>query len=107
MTKDTEAADIAKLAEVAEGIGLPPHRLSALAYLLANFPSDGKPRDREAQIDALLLGFIEKREITKPCASCGTARPDYSYFKITPAGKLFSAAVEALNPLIRDTPHDG
>ena len=63
---------------------------------LTNFPKDGQFRsDEQRQIapDLILANFIERVEITKACKCCGTEKPDYSYFKITPGGRLFMRAM--------------
>lgn len=69
--------------------GMTRAQIDAVVHLLANFPADGKPQDRDAAIDATLLGFIERRDITKPCRECGTLRHDYSFSRVTAAGRLF------------------
>lgn len=67
----------------------------AMLAALREFPDNGKPPNNEITTCLVVAGFIERREITKPCRECGTARPDYSYCKITDGGKLFMALGEA------------
>jgi hypothetical protein len=97
----SRAGEIAGWGAIAETVGITSDRLSGIAHLLAHFPANGKPQDRDAAIDAVLLGFIERHEVTKPCRECGTARPDYSYHKVTASGKLFSATIERLREIER------
>lgn len=67
--------------------GISRAQIDAVIDLLANFPADGKPQDREAMTDAILLGFIERKDIQKNCRECGTLLHDYSYCRVTAAGK--------------------
>lgn len=40
------------------------------------------------------LGYVEERTIMKPCKACGTSLRDYSYDKITAAGReVLNAAI--------------
>jgi hypothetical protein len=61
--------------------------------VLRDFPADGQLRslDQNTLTDLLLAGFIERREVKKPCKTCGTERYDYAYFHITGGGRLFMA----------------
>jgi hypothetical protein len=67
---------------------------------LAAIPANGKPprgmmTEEGVIIEWLIaLGFIEEHEQTKPCRDCGTPRPDYSYVKVSPAGRYYMAAME-------------
>lgn len=67
----------------------------AMAQALEDFPSDGKTPNNEVTMALIAAGFIECRQITKPCRECGTERPDYGYCKITVGGKLFLAMARA------------
>lgn len=66
--------------------------LRELADALANFPSNGKPPLGDTTTMLVLLNFIERREVEKPCRTCGNPQLDYSYFRITGAGRYFLAA---------------
>lgn len=60
--------------------------------LLENWPDDARP-DR---LDGMMLsvafaeaaGLIERTTTTKPCSACGAPKPDYSFYRITPAGQV-------------------
>lgn len=73
-----------------------PVEVDALATFLRNFPADGKIRHDDQQISYVAIGsgMIEYQLVTKPCATCGTARPDYGYHRLTTAGRYFLAALE-------------
>lgn len=66
-----------------------PNLLSAMIDRLANFPSDGKPPIDETTMALIACGFIERQEVQKHCATCGTLRLDYSYLKLTAGGRAF------------------
>jgi hypothetical protein len=80
------------MGDVAEIAGAELHELAAA---LASFPSNGKPPASEATDMLVLLNFIERREVQKPCRNCGTPLLDYSFFRITGAGRYFLAAMTA------------
>lgn len=66
---------------------------------LLSFPDNGKPPEgfgtEEGMVTLAMLeyGLLKRHDQTKPCRECGTPRPDYSYMKITPAGRLFMGAM--------------
>jgi hypothetical protein len=72
--------------------------VDSILDLLRNFPADGQvERDgsrKDAGMNAVLLGFIERREVKKPCPTCGHEKFDYGYFAITPAGRALLAFAE-------------
>jgi hypothetical protein len=81
---------------VSEGSNL----VKPLYEILRDFPSDGQLRklDQDTIATLLIAGFIERREVEKPCRTCGKPQFDYAYFRITGGGRLFMAAVENATP---------
>lgn len=74
--------------------GLPQERIAAVAELLFNFPADGKLPETEAATDAFVSGLVTEYTVKKPCRNCGTPLTDYSYCRITQAGRFFMQAME-------------
>ena len=70
-----------------------PNDIPLLARALADYPANGKP-DLTDPISVKLreYGLIEERHTKKHCPTCGTERPDYHWYAITPAGRIFMAA---------------
>lgn len=71
--------------------------------LIDDFPADGRldRSDRFQKVAtqfAIGLGFIERRETKANCPRCGTPRPDYSYYAVTPTGKMLQAAFHLETP---------
>lgn len=87
--------------------GIPDAAIAAMVDALDNFPANAAPPDNEATTLLILAGFLERREITKACSSCGAARHDYSYMRITEGGKLFHAAARAAQWASPLSPKDG
>ena len=71
-----------------------------LAEMLAAVRSGAKFEDQDKRLAVLAIAYnlIQSEEVKKPCKCCGAPRHDYSYFKITGAGRLLIAALES-------TPH--
>jgi hypothetical protein len=68
--------------------------LERMLAVLRAFPDDGKPEKSASQeviVDLISYNLIERREVQKACQCCGTPRLDYSFFRITPAGRLILA----------------
>jgi hypothetical protein len=64
--------------------------LQMMKIALRDYPGNGKPDPNDS--GTILLrkyGLIEEQVQNKRCQACGTERPDYHWFKITPAGRLF------------------
>lgn len=76
---------------------IPAHEIQALADALANFPSNGKPQESDTMMTLILAGLVERQEVKKPCRNCGQPLLDYSFMRITAAGRYFLAAA-ALAP---------
>ena len=72
--------------------GLSQERIAAVAELLFNFPADGKLPETEAATDAFVSGLVQEQRVSKPCRNCGTPLTDYSYCRITQAGRFFMQA---------------
>lgn len=72
----------------------PPTDLQALYDKLKSWPANGKPEYDDNVLIAHSLGYVENVEVKKHCPSCGAPKYDYSYMKITPAGRFFMAAME-------------
>ncbi len=72
--------------------------------LLGTFPADGQLRsdlfDPLTVTEAISCSLIERVVIEKPCKTCGTRRHDYSFFRITAAGRYFLAATH-----LKGNPH--
>jgi hypothetical protein len=65
--------------------------------VLRDFPADGQLQrmdDRDTFFDLAMSGLVERQEVQKECKTCGTPKYDYAYWRITPAGRLFMAAME-------------
>jgi hypothetical protein len=58
--------------------------------------ADNKARDLapDQKLALVINGLAEEREQTKNCPTCGTKRPDFMWLHITPAGRLFMAAMD-------------
>lgn len=76
------------------GHHIPNETIRAMIELLSDWPDNGKPPHSDATLAAVALGYIENREITKPCRACGKPELDYRYMHVTLAGRLFLAAVQ-------------
>jgi len=74
---------------------LPYKDFEAMADVLANWPANSKPSMSRALQWLIAYGMVKEEVTAKPCKTCGTARPDYSYLTITLAGKAFLAAMTA------------
>lgn len=72
--------------------------ITSVIHLLQNWPSDGNPDKLDGQqltvAYAYGAGLIERITQKKQCSACGAARDAFSYYKITPAGRLLVDAVE-------------
>ena len=68
--------------------------LQRFAQRLHNWPPNGKPEMDDDVFTLKALGLIEEIDITKPCALCGTSRRDYSFMKVTLAGRIFLRAMD-------------
>lgn len=67
----------------------------AIVQLLKTFPDDGRlPMATVEEHIALEAGFIQQRTINRTCDSCGTVRPNFTYYAITNAGRLLLALAE-------------
>lgn len=60
-----------------------------IVTLLREWPDNGKPPNSVVLQWAQFFRFVEEIDVRKLCSACGTPRHDYSYMKITPAGKAF------------------
>lgn len=68
----------------------------AIVQLLKTFPDDGRlPMDSVEEHIALEAGFIQQRTVNRTCNSCGTVRPNFTYYAITNAGRMLLAFAEA------------
>lgn len=71
---------------------LPEEPMRKQFEALRDFPADGRPdgtADPETMTWLILNGYIELHEQMKACSCCGTPKLDYSFFRITNAGRLF------------------
>lgn len=84
--------------------GIPSADLSLMLDGLRNFPSNAKPEDSEATFLLIAYGLIERQEVKKPCRTCGTSLLDYSYFRITAAGRCVLALTHDAQPSEGITP---
>ena len=82
---------MSKLSDRVEAAAGADREMDELVDLLTNFPANGKPQGDMKQV-AVAYGLIAPVTQNKNCPACGTTRPDYTYFKITPAGKLLLRA---------------
>lgn len=64
--------------------------------LMDSWPDDARPDRLDGSAITLAwaeaVGLVERCEIQKPCASCGTPRIDYTFWRITAAGQACLAA---------------
>lgn len=68
----------------------------AIIQILKTFPDDGRlPMSTVEEHIAVESGFIERRNVKRPCKTCGTERPDFTYYSITNAGRLLLAYAES------------
>lgn len=58
---------------------------------LRNFPANGRPgwTQHDTGIALIVRGYIQTVEVNKACKCCGIERLDYTYFRITAAGRQF------------------
>ena len=73
-------------------------QLQAMADVLINWPADGKPEPSKARSALFISGLIVETDVKKYCKSCGSPQVDYSYCRITEAGKMFLAAMQRSKP---------
>jgi hypothetical protein len=72
-------------------------QIEEMIECLAAWPADGRPQNVMLRTALQALGFIEEKTQMKSCKSCGTPRPDWTYYKITPAGKILLAVAAQRN----------
>jgi len=67
---------------------------SALASVVSDILTGKRADDlnRDEVTMALAYGLIESREQTKPCPTCGTAKFDFRFWRVTGAGRLLVQA---------------
>jgi hypothetical protein len=70
-------------------------QLQEMADVLINWPADGKPEQSVARNRLFISGLIVETDVKKHCKSCGAPQVDYSYCRITEAGKMFLAAMQS------------
>jgi len=67
------------------------HLLRSSLELMDSWPADARPDRLDGSAITLsyaeAVGLVERCEIQKPCAACGTPRTDYTFYRITPAGQ--------------------
>lgn len=81
-------------------------RLGRLLEMLEDWPDDSRPdriceRAGEESTSVILslgiaIKWIEEVDIMKPCASCGTSKAAYRFYRITPAGQAALDVSKAL-----------
>ena len=71
------------------------------AVMLDAVLKGAKPEDQDAAVmmEAVGSSLIMREEQQKPCPTCGKPKHDFSYWRVTAAGRLLVAALtESLQP---------
>ena len=79
-------------------------KLAAMADVLTNWPANGKPEQSGAVTSLFISGLIVETDVQKHCKLCGKPQIDYSYMRITEAGKVFLAAMLTQRSYPNDQP---
>ena len=83
-------------------MNISPEEIDRLASKLEAWPANGKPAFDDDVVTLKAYGLIEEIEQKAPCRTCGTPRVDYTYMKITPAGRLFLLAARPPKPKLSE-----
>lgn len=75
---------------------IPDAQWAAILHLLQNFPADGKPMNQGAARDALFLGLVQIAEVNRSCPTCGHMALDYTYYRMTQAGRIVLALAQGI-----------
>ncbi len=70
------------------------------AAMLQSILSGARPEDQEQSVvmEAIGSNLLAREEHQKPCPTCGKPKHDFSYWRVTAAGRLLVKALEEQVP---------